>query len=95
MADRTDLRRRLLEGLAMPDPTNGAYECAVQLRTEGVTQIEMYLVFDGVREGLQDGDPRYDAVLDTMDCIVGFCSPHAKLFARSLSNEEIEKARSR
>jgi hypothetical protein len=95
MADRTDLQRRVLEALAMPDPTKGAYECAVQLRTEGVTQIEMYLVFAGVREDLQDGDPRYDAVLDTMDCIVGFCSPHAKLFARSLSNEEIEKSRSR
>jgi hypothetical protein len=95
MADRADLQRRLLEALAMPDPAKGAYECAVQLRTEGVTQIEMYLVFDGVREGLQDGDPRYDAVLDTMDSIVGFCSPHAKLFARSLSNEEIEKSRSR
>jgi len=38
---------------------------------------------------LEDGDPRYDAVLDTLDCIVGYCSPQGKLFDHYLSNEEI------
>jgi hypothetical protein len=93
MPERGELQAHLLESLTADDPTRAAYDYAVRLRAEGVTQLEMYWVFDGVREQLQDGDPRYDAVLDTMDFIVGFCSPHMKLFVRSLSNEDIEASR--
>jgi hypothetical protein len=95
MPSRKELQARLLAALAGSHPAGAAYNCAVQFREEGLKQLEMYRVFDGVREQLQDGDPRYDALLDTMDYIVGYCSPQAKLFPdHYLSNEEIEEPES-
>jgi hypothetical protein len=95
MPNRKDLVDRLLVALAEPELAGEAYNCAVQFREEGITQLEMYRVFDAARAQFQDGDPRYDAVLDTMDYIVGYCSPQAKLFPNHyLSNEEIKGSES-
>lgn len=84
---------RLLGSLQSSDPARAAYRLAEQLRDEGMEQLAIFRLYDRTREQIHDGDPRYDAILDTMDCIVGYCSPAARLFERYLSNEEIERSR--
>ena len=93
MNDDQSYERRLLEAMQSTDPARGAYGLAEQLRDEGMAQLTMFRLYDNLREKLQDGDPRYDAVLDTMDCIVGRCPPAARLFEKGLSNEDIERFR--
>ena len=89
MSDGPTPRARLLAALDAQDPARAAYYLAAQLRDEGVTQAQLYWLFDDARVALEDEDgPRYDAVLDTMDFIVGSCSPHMVLFpGQYLSNE--------
>ena len=80
---------RLFAALDKLQPADEAYRLAETLKTEGVQQLPMYRLYVRVLHQLEDGDPRYDAVLDTLDCIVGYCSPQGKLFEHYLSNEEI------
>ncbi len=79
--------KRLLEALAGATPVQTAREHAEVLKAEGMGALEMYRLYDRVREQLEDGDPRYDAVLDTMDCIRGWCSNRLRLFGTCLSND--------
>ena len=90
MSDLRDAELRLFSALAEPRPAEAALHLAETLKAEGVGQIVMYGLYVGVLKQLEDGDPRFDAVLDTLDCIVGYCSPYAKLFEHYLSNEEID-----
>jgi hypothetical protein len=89
MPETLDDEHRLLAALDAAEPVAGAIRLAKALKAEGMAQLEMYRLFAKVRDQLEDGDPRYDAVLDTMDFIVGFCGPQARLFDTYLSNEQI------
>jgi hypothetical protein len=55
---------------------------AQALKEEGMTQRDMYELFDSFRKKHEHdtSETKYDAILDTMDLIVGYCLPNHKLF---------------
>jgi hypothetical protein len=59
---------------------------AKALKAEGMSQREMYELFDQYRAKHQDDtdETKHDAILDTMDLIVGYCSPSSRLFDSEL-----------
>ena len=63
-----------------------------EMKGEGLSQLEIYDRFEHFRAMLRETsrEKDEDTVIDILDRIVGWCSPQAKLFTRSLSNEEIE-----
>jgi hypothetical protein len=78
---RRDPVERLEEALDSSD-AGAAYALAVELRDAGLTQAELLAVFDAVRARHHD-DPderKYDAVLDVMDLIAGWCSRDNALY---------------
>src|SRR4051812_7491256 len=73
---------RLETALRGKEPSRAAYELARALRDEGMTQADLYRLFDEFRSTHQsDADETvYDAVLDTMDFIVGWCGAGSGLY---------------
>jgi hypothetical protein len=55
---------------------------ARQLRDEGMTQAELLALYDSFREqhATDTDETRYNAILDTMDFIYGWCNPSDALF---------------
>jgi hypothetical protein len=79
-------RERLEIALQQPEPASAAYELARALRDEGMAQLAMYQMFDAFREAHQrDADETiYNAVLDTMDFICGWCVADRRLYDTGL-----------
>src|SRR5262245_49137344 len=79
-------RTRLQAALQQADPGQAVYQLARALRDEGMTQIEMYRLFGEVLGTLQDDadETLHDAMVDTMDLIVGYCSPWKGLYPTRL-----------
>ena len=77
---------RMENAVQASSPTNALADLASALKAEGMSQFEMYRLFDEYRAKHQsDADEtRCDAILDTMDVIVGWCSPTARLFDSEL-----------
>jgi len=75
-------KTRLQIALQQPQPGLAALELARALRDEGMSQLDMYQLFDEFRAShASDADEIvFDAVLDTMDIISGWCSPNYRLF---------------
>ncbi len=76
---------RVKSVLQHPAPFPELLSLAQQLRDEGLPQPELTALFDSFREhhaGDED-QSRYDAVLDTLDQIVGWCSPSRALYPAS------------
>jgi hypothetical protein len=77
---------RLEIALQQPQPSRTASQLARALRDEGMSQLDLYQLFDefrAVHESDADGTV-YDAVLDTMDFISGWCSPGSRLYESEL-----------
>jgi hypothetical protein len=68
--------------LAAPEPRAAVLELAQDLRDGGMPQAELLALFDAARERhAQDADEaRYDAILDAMDLMVGWCAPSQNLY---------------
>src|SRR4051794_10800784 len=64
-------RQRFELALASPDPAFTLHELAKALKTEGMGQVAMYHLFAEFQHKIDGDDPRYDAVVDTMDLIWG------------------------
>ena len=67
-------------------PSRVVAELARALRDEGMSQLEMYQLFDEFR-AVHESDvdeTLYGAILDTMDFISGWCSPHSRLYDTEL-----------
>jgi hypothetical protein len=82
----TSCQARLETALHQTEPSRAACELAGTLRDEGMSQLDMYWLFDefrAIHERDADGVV-YDAVLDTMDIIVGWCGPGARLYETQL-----------
>jgi len=79
-------RARLETALREPEPSRAVHELARILRDEGMSQLEMYRLFDEFRAIHEsDSDETLcDAILDTMDFISGWCSPHSRLYDTEL-----------
>jgi hypothetical protein len=69
--------------------SGAVYALAVELRDSGLTQAELLAVFNEVRARHHEDvdEPKYDAVLDVMDLIVGWCSPSQALYPASPAAE--------
>ena len=52
-------------------PREALLTLARQLRDGGSSQLELYFLFSYFQQRLSPEDPRYDAVVDTMDLIWG------------------------
>jgi hypothetical protein len=63
--------QRLDRAVEAPDPAAAVPELARALRDEVMPQRAMYRLFADQQERLPRDDPRYDAVVDTMDLIWG------------------------
>lgn len=84
--------QRFEEALGGPQPSQGLYQLAADLRDEGVSQTDVYSLFANYQARISGDDPLYDAVVDTMDEIHG--GPWAKrggLFPTVLTGEMISK----
>jgi hypothetical protein len=83
---------RLIEALSSDDPSSAVFHLAHNLRDEGMGQVAMYRLFAEQQLRLSGNDPRYDAVVDTMDLIWG--GPWARggaLFDEELTSERIRE----
>jgi hypothetical protein len=67
-------------------PGDALATLARAMKSEGMSQLEIYRFFDDYRARHQsDADEtRYDAILDAMDFIAGWCSPSGRLFDTEL-----------
>jgi hypothetical protein len=80
----TDVRKRIelaLTEIAGPNPS--LWSLALEFKDEGMSQQEMYQIFDLFRAKHQNDadETKYNAILDTMDVIWGWCSPDNRIFA--------------
>jgi hypothetical protein len=73
---RADHIQRFEVGFCSENPAKELHRLAVSLRDEGVTQAEVYGLFQHFQTATPGDDPRYDAIVDTMDLIHG--GPWAK-----------------
>jgi len=64
------------------DINNALLELAKELKNEGVSKTMLLKVFDDYREKYSDNSEssEYNAILDVMDFISGYSSPHMKLY---------------
>lgn len=72
---------RIERALRSTEPVNELRALVLGLMAEGHSQDAILQFFEGAREELRkaDRDADEDAVMDVMDFLVGWCSPHMKL----------------
>jgi len=93
---RSEHVRRFELALGSKAPAAELRRLAVSLRDEGVSQIELYALFEQFLIATSGDDPAYDTIPDTMDLIYG--GPLAKgraLFETELTNDQIDEYRKR
>jgi uncharacterized protein YjbI with pentapeptide repeats len=76
---------RFRRALDSTDVKESLYALAAALRDEGETESEvlgLFSLFQSDHHGDQD-EALYDAILDTMDLVAGWCRPDAAIFKRS------------
>ena len=78
----SDYQNQLENALKAENVFTALYETAVFMRDDGLTKDDVYAQFEVLHLQLsKEGDEtRYNAILDVMDCIMGWCSPHLKIF---------------
>lgn len=77
-------RSQLVDCLHSTDRFKQVYNFARQLRDEGMTQEQLYALYANVLNDYSPDQTEWDALADTMDFIVGFCSPHLRLYSTYL-----------
>ena len=75
--------------------TNKLEELGIKMTSEGLSQVAIYHLFELFRQFLRDAKRESDeeTLMDSMDCLVGFCSRSNRWFDHDLTNEEIEEYR--
>jgi hypothetical protein len=81
-----DISTRFDNALIEPSPSVALLTLAEALKSEGMSQQEMYRLFNEhrARHEHDKDETCYNAILDVMDFIVGWCSPHSRLFDSEL-----------
>jgi hypothetical protein len=82
------------KALSSENPAQELSRLAITLRDEGVSQVELYGLFEHFQIATSGDDPRYDAIVDTMELICG--GPWAKghgLFPTELTEAQINEHR--
>ena len=83
---RAPSNEELLETLLRePNPFDAALGLAIALRNSGMPQAQLRQLFDDAskRHSADADDRQYDALLDVMDLIVGWCSPDRAIYPDS------------
>jgi len=86
------IRNRFQLALGQPSPFDSLYNLAVALKAEGISQLEMYHLFNEFRAKLAHDERLEDAVLDTMDLIVGCGHRGYWIFEQELDRRLYDKA---
>jgi hypothetical protein len=75
------LKESIEKALESPEPFKELRHLAVQLLSKGQDQTAILAVFEKVRQELRQGNrgQEEDVIMEVMDCLVGWCSPHMKL----------------
>jgi hypothetical protein len=75
------LDRRVQEALSSPDPFNRLRTLVQTLQAQGYDQTAIVDLFEHARQELEDAgrESEQDAILEIMDFLVGWCSPHMSL----------------
>lgn len=73
---------RFDNALTEPSPFDSLLILAKALKSEGMSQRDMYRLFDEYRERHEHDEDktRYNAIFDVTDFITGFCGTHSRLF---------------
>jgi hypothetical protein len=73
---------RIEEALRQPAPLKGVRALAIECRDGGMPQRELVALFEQIRErhAVEPEGVAYNAVLEVMDFISGWCAPHNRLF---------------
>ncbi len=81
-----EINQRMEGALRDPFPAKALASLARSLKTEGMSQLEMYRFFDDFRDRHEIGiaEDVYDAILEAMDLISGWCAPGAQIFGANL-----------
>jgi hypothetical protein len=86
-----EVEARLAAALEGANRSVATVELARALRDEGMSQLELYRLFSTLQQRLEGDDPRYDAVVDTMDLIwSGAWAKGHGLFAQALTEDRIK-----
>ena len=73
---------RLRKALSSSAPSTSVYDLAVKLRDEGMPEEEVKGLYEMelVRQRNSSDESNWDALTDTLDFIVGWCSSSRSLF---------------
>lgn len=87
-SEQPNVSERFISAANAQNPAAAIHGLAITLKAEGMSERTMYDLFDRQRAAHErDTDEVvYNAILDTMDRIVGWCSPHARLFDPDAKN---------
>jgi len=77
------MEKRFEHALADSDPVEALRSLVLELSTEGFTKAAILEIFEQQRQRLRTAnrESAEDAVMDVMDFLVGWCSPHMKLLS--------------
>jgi hypothetical protein len=78
--------KRMETALHGDSPFNALVALAKAFKAEGMSQRAMYGLFDQFRARHHNDtdETKYNAILDTIDLIVGWCNPNERLFETDL-----------
>jgi hypothetical protein len=81
------LDARIQVALSSPEPLEQLRTLVRSLQSQGRDQSTILALFETARQQLREADRQddEDVLLEAMDCLVGWCSPHMSLEARKPS----------
>lgn len=88
-------KSRLDKALSLSDAESQLIKLVEELKVEGWNQLQIYDVFETYMFSLEKENRviEADIVCEVVSYIYGWCGENAKLFGRTMSNEEIKKYR--
>jgi len=88
------LEQRFEEALDCLEPVEALRSLVLELSAKGYNKTAIMQIFEKQRQQLRSAnrEAEEDAVMDVMDLLVGWCSPHAQLLADepAASNQVLE-----
>ena len=89
------MKMRLDNALGSSESEKSLINLVEELKTEGWNQLQVYDVFETYMFSLEKENrvAEADIVTEVVSYIYGWCGEHAKLFGRTMSNDEIKKYR--
>ena len=91
----SDLKQRFEVALNSDTPSSLLWKLAHDLRDEGLSQIELYLLYDHYHQLIDSESHKYDAIIDCMFIIWGGgWAKGNELYNHELSDQEIKKYKS-